>query len=90
MQTYEIWRNIYFSENFSTKITVSGRIQKINENWDLPYSACFIICEIPSNVTRIPKFVTISNENGISTETIDIQNGNSSSSETVCSVVHCY
>ena len=58
MQTYKIWCNIYFSENFSTKITVSGRIQKINENWDLPYSACFIICEIPSNVTRIPKPTT--------------------------------
>ena len=54
---------------------------------NLPYSACFIICEIPPNETKIPKYVTISNENGISTETIGIQNGNSSSSETVCSSV---
>ena len=38
------------------------------------------------------KYVTISNENGMSPEIIGIgiQNGNSSSSETVCSVVHCY
>ena len=38
------------------------------------------------------KYVTISNENGVSPEIIGIgiQNGNSSSSETVCSVVHCY
>ena len=80
MPTYDvIWCNIYFSENFPAKIKILGRIQKINENWDLPYSACFIICEIPSNETRIPKYVSISNVNGVSTETIAVQNGNPSS-----------
>ncbi|KAK0172849.1 hypothetical protein PV328_006116 [Microctonus aethiopoides] len=33
-------------------ITVAARVQIIRENWNLKYSACFIICPLPNNISN--------------------------------------
>ena len=52
----KVWCKMFFPKKAS--IIVPGNIAIIRENWNLKYSACFILCSIPPN-PDVPESVSI-------------------------------
>uniref|UniRef100_A0A0K8SU52 Glycosyltransferase family 92 protein n=1 Tax=Lygus hesperus TaxID=30085 RepID=A0A0K8SU52_LYGHE len=48
----------YQSFNSTTTLTVPAKVKVIRENWNLKYSACFILCPLASNMS-VPHSVSI-------------------------------
>ena len=53
----KVWCKMFFPKKAS--IIVPGSIAIIRENWNLKYSACFVLCPIPSNPLQVPESVSI-------------------------------
>ncbi|XP_014215249.1 uncharacterized protein LOC106644315 [Copidosoma floridanum] len=59
-----LWYLIKDSDNITTSITVAAKVKVIRENWNLKYSACFVICPLPKELPskaadRVPEAVSI-------------------------------
>uniref|UniRef100_A0ABD2XMA2 Glycosyltransferase family 92 protein n=1 Tax=Trichogramma kaykai TaxID=54128 RepID=A0ABD2XMA2_9HYME len=61
-----LWYPVEGAENVTTSVTVSAKVKVIRENWNLKYSACFVICPLPRDAPadsadrdRVPKEVSI-------------------------------
>ena len=44
----KVWCRLYYRDN-KKSITVPGTVSVIRENWNLKYSACFVICVLPTD-----------------------------------------
>ena len=59
----KVWCQLHFNESHS--VTVPGGVTIIRENWNLKYSACFVLCTLPTvpedNTTpaAVPKYVSL-------------------------------
>ncbi|XP_015511370.1 uncharacterized protein [Neodiprion pinetum] len=42
-----LWYNLHATGNATASITVSAKVKTIRENWNLKYSATFVICPLP-------------------------------------------
>ncbi|XP_033211221.1 uncharacterized protein LOC117169137 [Belonocnema kinseyi] len=60
-----VWCRLWYPQqnaNITSSITVPAKVKVIRENWNLKYSACFVICPIPkdsSSKVKIPETVSI-------------------------------
>ncbi|XP_058790320.1 uncharacterized protein LOC131663739 isoform X2 [Phymastichus coffea] len=59
-----LWYLTHNSDNATTSITVAAKVKVIRENWNLKYSACFVICPLPKETPaqvsdRVPQSVSI-------------------------------
>ena len=59
----KVWCQLHFNESHT--LTVPGGVTIIRENWNLKYSACFVLCTLPTvpdtKIQSVPKFVSIGN-----------------------------
>ncbi|XP_011503517.1 PREDICTED: uncharacterized protein LOC105366691 isoform X2 [Ceratosolen solmsi marchali] len=63
----KVWCRLWYlhnSNNITTSITVAAKVKVIRENWNLKYSACFVICPLPKeshslSTEQIPEAVSI-------------------------------
>ena len=59
----KVWCQLHFNESHT--LTVPGGVTIIRENWNLKYSACFVLCTLPTvpksdtKIQSVPKFVSI-------------------------------
>ena len=44
----KVWCRLYYRDNRKS-VTVPGAVSVIRENWNLKYSACFVICVLPTD-----------------------------------------
>ena len=44
----KVWCRLYYRDNRKS-VTVPGTVSVIRENWNLKYSACFVICVLPTD-----------------------------------------
>lgn len=58
-----VWCRLWYSDqNLTSSTTVPAKVKVIRENWNLKYSACFVICPIPKDSPtkdKIPETVSI-------------------------------
>lgn len=55
-----VWcRFWYTNETGHESISVTARIQNIRENWNLKYSAVFVICPLHGLASRVPEYVSV-------------------------------
>lgn len=65
-----VWCRLWYTQtnnsttnNITKSITVPAKIKAIRENWNLKYSACFIICQLPKVIDNsnntIPESVSV-------------------------------
>ncbi|BES98356.1 DUF23 [Nesidiocoris tenuis] len=56
-----VWCVLWYNNSYNstiTTLTVPAKVKVIRENWNLKYSACFVLCPLQSNVT-VPHTVSI-------------------------------
>lgn len=54
-----VWCLLWYNNNNATQaITVPAKVKVIRENWNLKYSACFILCPLQSNLSA-PRSISI-------------------------------
>ena len=68
----KVWCQMYFAEE--PPILVPGGITIIRENWNLKYSACFVLCSVPTNPFRVPESVSIVIEGTNATNQLPVLN----------------
>ncbi|KAJ8678534.1 hypothetical protein QAD02_014321 [Eretmocerus hayati] len=59
-----LWYGTQSSDNTTASVTVAARVKMIRENWNLKYSACFVMCPVPREPPakaseRLPDAVSI-------------------------------
>lgn len=60
-----VWCRLWYrfernNTNVTLSVTVAAKIKVIRENWNLKYSACFVICQLPNEAPRLSDSTTIS------------------------------
>ena len=55
----KVWCKLHYS-NFTQ--VVPGGVTIIRENWNLKYSACFVLCSLPSTIEAVPQHVQLQAE----------------------------
>ncbi|XP_066592491.1 uncharacterized protein [Prorops nasuta] len=57
-----VWCRLWYRQsnpaNTTVSVTVSARVKVIRENWNLKYSACFVICPLPK-ISQVPEEVSV-------------------------------
>lgn len=61
-----VWCRLWYRPenggNVTTSVTVAAKVKVIRENWNLKYSACFVICPLPkesATIDRVPETVSV-------------------------------
>ncbi|XP_012283915.1 beta-1,4-galactosyltransferase galt-1 isoform X2 [Orussus abietinus] len=59
-----VWCRFWYRRdgNATASLTVAAKVKVIRENWNLKYSACFVICPLPRNPPtreRVPRAVSV-------------------------------
>ncbi|XP_060811054.1 beta-1,4-galactosyltransferase galt-1 isoform X2 [Bombus pascuorum] len=61
-----VWCRLWYRPknggNVTTSVTVAAKVKVIRENWNLKYSACFVICPLPKDSPtsdRVPETVSV-------------------------------
>ncbi|XP_034193188.2 uncharacterized protein LOC117610200 isoform X1 [Osmia lignaria lignaria] len=57
-----LWYRTENGENVTASVTVAAKVKVIRENWNLKYSACFVICPLPKEsptADRVPETVSV-------------------------------
>ncbi|XP_057332893.1 uncharacterized protein LOC130672365 [Microplitis mediator] len=60
-----VWCRLWYrfernNTNVTLSVTVAAKIKVIRENWNLKYSACFVICQLPNEAPTLSDSTTIS------------------------------
>ena len=71
----KVWCKLYFPEE--PPVLIPGGITIIRENWNLKYSACFVLCSVPTNPLRVPESVSIVSEGVNATNQLPVLNADS-------------
>ncbi|XP_015597945.1 uncharacterized protein LOC107269043 [Cephus cinctus] len=56
------WYRTKYGGNTTTSVTVAAKVKVIRENWNLKYSACFVICPLPKESPasgKVPHSVSV-------------------------------